>query len=261
MRWPRLFEIEDQKWLPQILRNQMTDALKFLILEMKVYDPIMPEFQWVMQQSKAKKVVDLCSGGTGPWEYIVGAISHPEEIVERITLTDLFPNKQALKAMSDKNPIFHYRETPVDVLDIAVELDGVRTLFSSFHHFDPEQAVTIIQDAVNKQMPICIFEFTGRSFMNFLLTPISMLMLFVMLLFKRPLTISRLLFSYLIPIVPMIYLWDSTVSHLRSYSQSELKEILSRVENRESYEWEIGEATSPKTPLKNSYLIGYPKKK
>lgn len=260
MQWPRLFEIEDQKWLPQILRNQMTDALQFLILEMKIYDPIIPEFQWVMLHSKHKNVVDLCSGGTGPWDYIVGAISPSEELIERITLTDLFPNKKALQAMSDHNPIFDYRETPVDVLDIDVELEGVRTLFSSFHHFDTDKAVSIIQDAVNKQMPICIFEFTGRRVSNFILTPVSMLVLFTAMLFKRRLTFSRLLFSYLIPIVPLIYLWDSMVSHLRTYSQSELKAILNRVNSADSYEWEIGEATSPKTVLRNSYLIGYPKK-
>lgn len=62
MNWPRLFEIEDQKWLPDVLRNQMTDALQFLILDMKIYDPILPEFQWVMQQSETREVVDLCSG-------------------------------------------------------------------------------------------------------------------------------------------------------------------------------------------------------
>jgi hypothetical protein len=259
MQWPRLFEIEDQKWLPQLLRNQMTDALQFLILEMKIYDPIIPELQWVMLHSKTRNVVDLCSGGTGPWDYLVGAIPPSELLIGRITLTDLFPNKEALRSMSDKNPIFDYRATPVDVLDMDVELEGVRTLFSSFHHFDTHQAVSIVQDAVNKQMPICIFEFTGRRLLNFLLTPVSMLILFTAMLFKKRLTFSRLLFSYLIPLVPLIYLWDSMVSHLRTYSQAELKAILNRVDNADSYEWEIGEATSPKTPLKNSYLIGYPK--
>jgi hypothetical protein len=259
MNWPRLFEIEDQKWLPDVLRNQMTDALQFLILDMKIYDPILPEFQWVMQQSETREVVDLCSGGTGPWDYLIGEILNPEELVERITLTDLYPNKEALKAMTDKNPLFDYRAESINALNIDAGLKGVRTLFSSFHHFDRIKATSILQDAVNKQMPICIFEFTGRRGANFLLTPVSTLLLFARMLFKKRLTFSRLLFSCLIPIVPLIFLWDSLVSQLRSYSKAELKEILAQIMNAETFEWEIGEATSPKTPFRNCYLIGYPK--
>ncbi len=261
MRWPRLFEIEDQRWFPQLLRNQMTDALHYLILEMKIYDPIIPEFLWVLQHAQTKKVVDLCSGGTGPWEYLLGEIEKSAELPERITLTDLYPNETALKALADSHPVFDYQAESVDALNIAPELEGVRTLFSSFHHFAADEALSIIQDAVNKQMPICIFEFTGRRPVNFLLTPIAWLLLFAKMLFAKPLTGSRLLFSYLIPIVPLLLLWDSSVSHLRSYSQDEMQEMLEKVSNAASFEWEIGESSSPKTPLKNTYLIGYPKNK
>ncbi len=261
MKWPRLFEIEDQRWLPRILRDQITDALRYLIVEMKIYDPIIPEFLWVMQKSQTKKVVDLCSGGTGPWEYLINAISNPEESVAGITLTDLYPNEKALKALSESHSLFNYKLDSVDALNIDEQLIGVRTLFSSFHHFEPAKATLIIQDAVDKQMPICVFEFTQRRVIDFFIAPIFMVRLFAKLLFTRPLTISRLLFSYLIPIVPLIYLWDSTVSHWRSYSQEDLRAILNNVHNSESFEWEIGESSSARTPLKNIYLIGYPKKK
>ena len=99
MKWPRFFEIEDQGWLPRVLRDQITDALRYLIVEMKIYDPIIPEFLWVMQKSQTKNVIDLCSGGTGPWEYLIHAISNPEESVTGITLTDLYPNEKAMKGL------------------------------------------------------------------------------------------------------------------------------------------------------------------
>ena len=260
MKRPRLVEIEDLRWFPQVLRDQMTDALQYLIVEMKIYDPIIPEFLWVMQQSQTKNVLDLCSGGTGPWEYLIGEIEKSTELPERIILTDLYPNETALKSLAAAHPVFDYKVESVDALNIDSELDGVRTLFSSFHHFAPAEAVSIIQDAVNKQMPICIFEFTGRRLANFLLTPITLVLLFAKLFFTKPLTGSRLLFSYLIPIVPLLLWWDSSVSHLRSYSADELQEILGKVSNSASYDWEIGESSSPKTPLKNTFLIGYPKK-
>ncbi len=261
MEWPKLFEIEDKRWLPRVFRDQITDALRFLIVEMKAYDPIIPEFLWVMQKSQTKNVIDLCSGGTGPWEYLIKAISKPEESVASITLTDLYPNEKALKALSESHPLFRYKAESVNALDIDEDLEGVRTLFSCFHHFDKVEATSIIQSAVDRQMPICVFEFTQRRLIDFFIAPIFIARLFTKLLFAKPLTLSRLLFSYLIPIVPVIYLWDSSVSHLRSYSQEELKEMLNNVSNAESFEWEVGESTSPRTPLKNTFLIGYPKKK
>ena len=259
MRWPRLFELEDQRWLPRLLRNQVTDALHALIVDMQAYAPSIPELLWVMQQSKTKQVIDLCSGGSGPWPYLLREIRNPEQLIEKVTLTDLYPNQASLEKISAAHPLLSYKVEPVNALQISSALVGVRTLFSSFHHFNPPQATAILQDAVNRQMPICIFEFTGRRKAHFLLMPLITVLLFTRLLFRKPFSLSKLLFSYLIPIAPLIFLWDSTISLLHSYSQEELEQILAAVTNADSFIWEIGENSSPKTPLQNTYLIGYPK--
>jgi hypothetical protein len=166
-----------------------------------------------------------------------------------------------MKALAEGHPLFDYKKCSVNALDIDEQLEGVRTIFSSFHHFDTDDAVSILQDAVDKQMPICVFEFTERRLVNLFIAPISMVILFAKLLFTRPLTISKLVFCLILPIVPLIYLWDAAVSHLRSYSRDELQALVSCVSNAETFVWEIGQSTSPKTPLKNTFLIGYPKKR
>ena len=258
MRWPRLIELEDQPWLPKCLRNQVTDALHFLIVDMKAYTPIIPELLWLIQQAPDKKIIDLCSGGSGPWLDLLAQISNPEQSIEKIVLTDLYPNHAALTLMASQHPLLNYAPEPVNALAIDPELIGVRTLFSSFHHFDKRQAKAILQDAVNKRMAIGLFEFTGRRKNHLLLLPALTLVLFTKQLWKRPLSWSRLLWSYLIPIVPLIFLWDSFVSMLHSYSQAELQELIEMVEDQETFTWEIGESESPLTPLKNTYLIAYP---
>ena len=40
------------------------------------------------------------------------------------------------------------------------ELGGFRTLFNAFHHFPPERARAILEDAVHKGQGIGVFEFT-----------------------------------------------------------------------------------------------------
>ena len=259
MNWQFLIELEDLPWFPHMFRKQITDALQFFTTDMKVYDPIIPEFLWVLQQSKTKKVIDLCSGGSGPWEYLLAASADINTSVEKITLTDLYPNMEAMAELTSTHPKVEFEEKPVNALDVDENLKGVRTLFSCFHHFTTAEATSILQDAVDKKMPICIYEFTGRRAVNFFHTPVATAILFTKLLFKRPLTIQKILFSYILPIVPLIYLWDSTVSHLRSFSQDELRAMITNINNGDSYEWEIGENSSPRSHLRNTFLIGYPK--
>jgi hypothetical protein len=260
MNWQFLRELEDLDWFPRIFRNQITDALQFFTTEMKVYDPIIPELLWVLQQSKTKKVVDLCSGGSGPWEYLLAASTDIHSSVEKITLTDLYPNEESFKKIASIQPKVDFEKKPVSALNVDETLEGVRTLYSCLHHFTTREATSILQDAVDKQMPICVFEFTGRKGVNFFHTPIATAVLFIRLFFKRPLTIQKFFFSYLLPIVPVIYLWDSTVSHLRSFSQDELQAMVTKLKNGDSYQWEIGEKGSPRSHLRNTFLIGYPKR-
>lgn len=260
MRWPRLIEIEDQPWLPACLRNQMTETLQFLIMEMKAYTPIIPELLWLIQQAPGKKVVDLCSGGSGPWLDLLSQIRNPEKSIDEIILTDLYPNHHTLQPLAARHPLLRYAPEPVNALAIDADLEGVRTLFSSFHHFDTSQATAILQDAVDNQRAIGIFEFTGRRKNHLVLLPFLTVWLFTKQLWKRPLCWSRLLWSYLIPAVPLIFLWDSFVSMLHSYSEQELHAIKDKVLGKETFVWEIGESESPLTPVKNTYLIGYPKR-
>ena len=72
--------------------------------------------------------------------------------------------------------------------------------------------------------------------------------------FIRPIRWSVLPFIYLIPIVPLYIVWDGIASILRMYSKNELKELVSSLENVDSYEWEIGK-TSGQMPV--YYIIGY----
>ena len=65
-----------------------------------------------------------------------------------------------------------------------------------------------------------------------------------------------MLWTYLIPIIPLVLLFDGVVSCLRTYRPQELREIVDKLTSCE-YKWEIGELAGGKVPI--TYLIGYPK--
>ena len=87
-----------------------------------------------------------------------------------------------------------------------------------------------------------------------LFSPLTVL---IMTPFIRPFRLGRIVFTYLIPIVPLIVLWDGLVSSLRTYSVAEMKAMVAKLDNADSFEWEIERVKSG--PAHILYLLGYPK--
>jgi hypothetical protein len=52
----------------------------------------------------------------------------------------------------------------------------------------------------------------------------------------RPFRWSRLLFTYVIPILPLALLWDGIVSAFRTYDQDDIRAL---VANFPTYDWKI----------------------
>lgn len=72
--------------------------------------------------------------------------------------------------------------------------------------------------------------------------------------FISPFRFGRLVFTYLIPIVPLFVWWDGIVSLLRTYSVQEMKELVSQLNQADSYTWHIGRMKSG--PGAILYLLG-----
>jgi hypothetical protein len=250
-------ELHEQPWFPKTLRNGVTDALQCVFKFGKVYEPIVPELAKAIQAAGARGVVDLCSGAGGPWTWLRSSLARQmnSERIE-ICLTDKFPNIAAFereKEISD-GAITYCRES-IDASKIPPSLDGFRVLFTSFHHFSPEEAAAILQDAVDNRRGIAVFEAARRSPLTILLTSIMFFAGFLAVPLIRPFRASLLFWTYLIPVVPFVLWFDGVLSCLRSYPPAELTELVSRV-TPQDYVWDIGEVMGLFTPI--TYLLGYP---
>ncbi len=69
---------------------------------------------------------------------------------------------------------------------------------------------------------------------------------------ERPFRLSRLLLTYPLPRIPLLFGWDGTVSALRAYLPDELLAIVRAVPGAETYTWSAGVAG------KALYLTGVP---
>jgi len=253
-----LFEFEDQKWYRAFLRNYGTDFLQFLSNKTKMYRPIVPLLEKAIKESGTNQIIDLGSGGGG------GLIWINEELKKnnpdlKILLTDYYPNISAFEHTQKLSGNFDFIKTSVDARNVPKELKGIRTQFLSLHHFKSDDAKRIIQNAVDADKSIAIFEAQERgvsSIFAMLFSPITVLLTTP---FIRPFKIGRIIFTYLIPIVPLFVLWDGIVSSLRTYSVKEMNGLIDQLNNKQEFNWKIGRIKSgPGVVL---YLIGTSKKK
>lgn len=248
-----LFEFEDLKWFPGFLRNYGTDFLQFLSNKTKIYRPIVPILEKGLSVSNSNVIIDLGSGSGGGLLWLNSQLK--KRIPDlKIILTDYYPNLNAFQNIKKKVDSINYIEESVDARKVPPQLKGFRTLFLTFHHFKPFEARQILQNAINANSPIGIFEGQERSFPSLLAMVFSPLSVLLCTPFIKPLRAGRFFFTYIIPIVPLFVLWDGIVSALRTYSVREMKQLVSQLENKKEYNWETGKIRSG--PGVILYLLG-----
>lgn len=254
----RLFEFEDLSWFPDEIRSGMTDFLRYFIRLLNVYQPVTPLLLKVLAKTSEKNIIDLGSGGGGAIEQIHRNLSRQTSQKIEITLTDKFPNPAAWQYIRQKsNGLINFYADPVDANSVPEQLKGVRTLFSAAHHFKPAQLQSILQAAVHQQKGICLFDGGDKNLLMFLgAVLIQPLFFFLLTPFIRPFKISRVLLTYLIPIIPFCTVWDGCVSLLRLYRPKELLQLTKSISSQ-NYTWKAGRVQN-KLGLHVTYLIGYP---
>ena len=258
MTIPRLhlFEVEDSPLLPSLLRDMMTEYLHWVMDISGPYDPAAARIATLMQESNTNRVVDMASGGAGPWPRLLPRVTLALGAMPQVTLTDLHPNASAFARVEQetRGAIRGYGQS-VDATRVPPELTGVRTMFTGLHHLAPDQVRALMRDAASQRQPLLAFELTQR-------TPFGILMMFASLFlvlgsapFIRPFRLERLVLTYLIPILPLFIVWDGVVRALRTYTQDELRAFAAEVA-AVGYEWEVGKRGGAVMPV--TFLVGRP---
>ena len=260
MKRIHVFELEDFAWFPDWLRVCLTKLMVVMHQLVGSPDDLARLIGKALQHSPQRAIVDLCSGGGGPMLQVLQKLKdQPGMAGLHLTLTDLYPNQEvAAQINSSPTPNVTYRLAAVDAAEVPADLIGVRTLVGSFHHLPPATARRILQDAQANQQPICIYELSDNSLPTVLWwvsLPLIFLMSFFITPFARPLTWKQLVFTCLLPIIPICFAWDGAVSNARTYILEDLDGLLDGFET-EQYAWEKGLIAGR---AKKLYLLGLPK--
>lgn len=252
MRRLHLFEFGDQPWLPPVLRDLLTDQLQHEIEARGVYRPIVARLARAMRRARCTGLIDLCSGAGGPVLGLRDELAARLGAAVDVVLTDRFPNLPAFARARRRAPAHVTAvERPVDARRVPAELTGFRTIFSAFHHFRPDDARAVLQDAVDRRAAIGVFEFTVRTPRAPLAMARAALRVWARAPLDLPRTPARLLLGCLVPVVPWMYFVDASVSHWRTYTPAELLAMTERLRGP-PHRWEVGREGGV------TYLIGVP---
>ena len=257
-RWPRLqlFEFTDLPGLPRTIRRWLGDYLRGIVTLTRFFEPAAPRIAELLRASGTDRVVDLCSGAGGPWPALAPRVEVALGRPVQVRLTDLHPDDDTwswLETKAARGVAGHPGPVPAD--HVPADLPGVRTLFDGFHHLPPASARAVLADASRRGVPLLAAEAVERSVAGLLGVLLSPLLVWAVTPFLRPVSIARLLLTYVIPLVPLLVTWDGVVSVLRSYRPEELRALASGLPG--DVEWTVHR--SGRVGPSPTFLVGTPR--
>lgn len=253
-----LFEFEDQSWFPHRMRECMMDYLRFVLTAGNLYQPATAIIIEGLANTGQRHITDLCSGAGGAIEQVYNNLQKAGAKEVTITVTDKFPNIEAYQLLAVKTSGNVVGESnSVDAAKVPASLNGLRTMFSAFHHFNKQQSIAILQNAVDAKQGIAIFDGGDKNMLFMLailvLQPISFILFTP---FIKPYSWYRLLFTYLIPIIPFCTVWDGLISTLRLHSPATMLAFTKSLPPN-NYIWKAAKMRN-RFGMRIAYMLGYP---
>lgn len=208
-------------------------------------------------------------------------------------LTDLAPHPAAWHPLCASRPSLHYVAAPVDAaaapdshallagLGLPTDRRILRTFHLSFHHFPDALAVAILRDTFRTADAVAIVELIERSAASLLMealmvVPMAVLTPWWACVGAGPGDAGRgwgvgggvdwvlLFFTYVLPIVPFVVVFDGWMSSLRARTPGEVMALVERAKREpgteaglgEDWEWESGRECHTWPIGYTTYVVG-----
>jgi hypothetical protein len=215
----------DQTWLPLSLRHTLRE-----ILECGHSKPFRPYYDWATDatlraahQLHIEHIVEL-GAGTAPLTERLAMQLQGENI--RLTPCDDNPDVERYNELKRRFPV---TVTPrMDSVNFAnlTEKWGPKTILvlsATFHHIPSKQRRQVLENLLNTADHVLIYEPIRRTFLSGIFILLSLVpgLLLPLLRFSRFGRWRRFLWCWLIPVAPLMLVWDGIISCTRQWHTSE----------------------------------------
>lgn len=170
-------------------------------------------------------MLDLGSGGGGPVVTMLRASLRDNTAMPRVILSDLHPSVPHYAGLQSEfgSDRLGYVEEPVSATSVQHRDIRLRSICSAFHHFTPGQAAELVADATAQADGLFIAEPLQRNLRHLLLVALSGPLPYMLApFFADGWSWRKLLFCTILPVIPLLVMFDGCVSVLRTYSVDEV---------------------------------------
>lgn len=220
-----LFEFMDLGWLPVSLRLTMRD-----ILECVDSKPFRNYFSWVtghakdaMAKSGLRTVVEL-GAGSAPLSRHLAATPLPEGTT--IVTSDITPDRETYQALEKSYP--GLIKPCYESVDFSKTHDwgpdALLLLSGTFHHLPFAIRADVLKALTNSGRTVMVFEPLRKNILSLLLVFCSLIPSLILPLWylgRRPGTLRRVVWCWLLPVAPLMFCWDGVASIMRYWSEKE----------------------------------------
>jgi hypothetical protein len=250
-------QLSHQPWFPRFLRKLEDEFLDFIVGLVHANRPFLPLFNEVLAHSKARTLVSFDAMDGGGLAHIAAEVGGLANAEFSVLLSDEHQDPDRVKRLHEiaGRPV----ELAICSKDEAagrVRGRGVGVYLNTFHTLGHGEDRAALKRLVDQDLDVVIGEGNNKSFRQvvgmLLLSPLIMLLLTPLI---RPFRPSRLLFTYLLPVLPLVSIWDGVAALFRLHTPEEL-EALAKSLGRADYVWKAGKRDNGRGGFV-IYLLGY----
>tara|TARA_Y100000780_G_scaffold196518_2_gene186634 strand:+ start:142267 stop:143058 length:792 start_codon:yes stop_codon:yes gene_type:complete len=223
------FEFGDLSSVPAFYHQFLREFMSKIYFVFGIHKLWRKEISEFVERQGAESIHDPCAGSGYVNQLIFESLD--KNLGAKFYLSDL---------MTDESPEFakqinslgyqdlKFAEESIDLLKIEASKQMPKMFVNSFHHFNNEQVKEILKNTLGQGKEILVLEYcrkTPDSLVSMLFGGVLSLLFFPFVVEKK-FIIPSFIFTYLIPIIPFMLVWDGIVSCLRTHTISSLKQIL-----------------------------------
>ncbi len=211
-------ELEDYNWFPSMLRRFQMDYIGSLVTWLKLYQPLVPVLQQLTEANQIFIIQDICSGSGIP----ATAMQHTVKNISNTVLSDKYPDASFINSDT-----IAYLKASTDVLLLVPQPAICYTMYNGFHHFSNDEQKELVKKMAFAKSVFLFAEILEPVFFTMIkiIFASTLLQLFAAP-FIQPFSLSRLFFTYIIPVNVFTGLYDGIISVMKSKSVKQYRKLL-----------------------------------
>ena len=210
-----------------------------------------------LNEGNQNVAVDLYSKGGKAVETVYNTVVGLGNQHFHVILTNEQPNVNQFHELAHRAPGIKYIKHPVN--PFSCNFEGLRMMLSGLRYMSPADTSAWMATCVSYRNPIALFELSRNSVWTALFMSLLFPLFAVLGIPFMKLCFRRILFTFFIPLIPILAWYEGLTSCLLAYKKSQLIEIVKQADPEHQFKWRIGEIRlSFYLPIYMTTLIGVP---